>query len=349
MNIFYKGADMKITVYGAGAIGGCIGARMAEAGHHVILVDKAQEHVNSINARGLRLTGFGGDKTIAVRAILPEQLSDPGLVFLAVRSGDTMEALDTLMPHVGPETSLISLQNGMNPPVIASRIGDERTVGALVRLPVDCLEPGVVMQGKEGQIYIGELDGRQTDRVHLIRELLSSACPTAITDNIYGYLWAKLVWCCYAAVAAMHDEPNYMILECEKYRDLFVKVIIESITVARADGIDLEVLDDFDCRPFFKDPSKDRETMYGVLDNLAAKARESLKVKTTTWRDISVVGRETEVPWMTGYVVARGAHLGVPTPVNGAVVRIIKDLEQGKRSMGWHNLDELNAVVTQSG
>jgi len=113
---------MSITVYGAGAIGGAIGASMARGGEDVLLVDKVAAHVDAINAHGLRISGFQR-YTVPVRACVPADLRGPlGITFLAVKSQDTDSALDVLAPLAGPEIVVVSLQNGMNPPRIAERL-----------------------------------------------------------------------------------------------------------------------------------------------------------------------------------------------------------------------------------
>ena len=123
---------MSITVYGAGAIGGCVGAYMARAGEDVLLVDRAADHVAAMNATGLRITGFDHMHT-PVKACLPEALRGPlGIVFLAVKSQDTQAALDVIEPLADANTVVVSLQNGMNPPGIARRLGAHRTIGVRV-------------------------------------------------------------------------------------------------------------------------------------------------------------------------------------------------------------------------
>jgi 2-dehydropantoate 2-reductase len=107
---------MSITICGVGAIGGLAGAYLARAGEDVLLVDQLTERVDAMNRHGLRITG-AADFTVRVRACRSDELRGPlGLTFLAVKSQDTDAALDVLVPLVGPDTVVVSLQNGMNPP-----------------------------------------------------------------------------------------------------------------------------------------------------------------------------------------------------------------------------------------
>ena len=338
---------MKIHVYGAGAIGGAVGACMTKAGEDVVLVDKVKEHVDQMNSDGLRFIGFGGDETMPVKAILPEQMTGPlELVFLAVKSQDTDDALDALIPHLDHQSTLVSLQNGINLPRIAARIGAERTVGAFVHFSSDYHGPGLIKRGNKGQVYVGELDGSITERLKTIRDLLSSAVEAIVTENIYGHLWNKQAFGCYATIGAMVDADKHEVLTNEKYKDLLTEAVIECTKVASAEGVQLEPYDTFDARPFLQDSSEGRENMYKVFHNLAERDLGNLKTRTGIWRDLAVRKRKTEVPWLTGYLVERGKALGIPTPINEAAVKMIIEMEDGKRSMGWENLDELNELVT---
>src|SRR6185436_1112333 len=117
---------MTITIYGAGAIGGITGARLARAGHDVLLVDKAEDHVSAMNSRGLTIDSREGSVTIPVRAILPRQLgTNLDLVLLAVKSQDTPGALEVLAPRLAADGTIVSLQNGLNEELIALAVGTE--------------------------------------------------------------------------------------------------------------------------------------------------------------------------------------------------------------------------------
>ena len=106
---------MTITIYGAGAIGGVTGAALARAGHDVLLVDRAEDHVAAMNATGLTIESREGSVTVPVRAITPGALGHGlGLVLLAVKSQDTPAALEALAPRLAADGAIVSLQNGLN-------------------------------------------------------------------------------------------------------------------------------------------------------------------------------------------------------------------------------------------
>ena len=144
---------MTITVYGAGAIGGVTGAALARAGHDVLLVDRAEDHVAAMNAHGLTIESREGSATIPVRAIAPGALGrELGLVLLAVKSQDTPAALEILAPRLAADGAIVSLQNGLNEELIARAVGAARTVGCLVNWAADWIAPGRILHGGHGAL-----------------------------------------------------------------------------------------------------------------------------------------------------------------------------------------------------
>src|SRR5262249_14634151 len=136
---------MKVTVYGAGAIGGTTGAALARAGHDVLLVDSHAPHVEAINARGLTIERDGQSTTTPPRVppVLPFLLGRAlPLVPLAVKTHPTGAVLPDVFPRLAASGTIVSLQNGLSEELIAEAVGASRTVGCLVNWAADWLEPG---------------------------------------------------------------------------------------------------------------------------------------------------------------------------------------------------------------
>ncbi len=142
-----------LTVIGAGAIGGTVGAYLAHAGFDVTLVDTVREHVDAMNAHGLRLTGGRGENTFPVKAVHPDDLEGPlGVTFLCVKGHYTDAAMAQYGSLLADDGYIVSLQNGLNEEIIAQHVGRERTVGAFVHFGADYIEPGLILVGQEGPI-----------------------------------------------------------------------------------------------------------------------------------------------------------------------------------------------------
>src|SRR5688572_977894 len=280
-----------ITIYGAGAIGGLLGAALARAGEDVLLVDKVSEHVEVMNRRGLRISG-AEEFTVPVHACVPDDLRGPlGVTFLAVKSQDTDAALDVLASKAGPDTLIVSMQNGVNPPRLAARLGAERVIAAFVSYPADWQGPGHIEHGGLGDVWLGELDGRRTARLDTIRSLVAHVARAHVTDNIYGYLWSKQVDCSLLFAQAVTDETMADVWGNPHYQPLMIALVSEGVAAAEAAGIRLEAFGPFD-------PLKLRAQTteaHAALDRLAALWRTRVKVRTGPWRDLAVRKRPTEV------------------------------------------------------
>src|SRR2546423_1506868 len=161
------GTSMHETViWGAGAIGGTVGAYLARAGVGPLMVDTDAAHVATMSANGLKITGPIEQFTAPVRALTPDQVRTPiRRVLLAVKGQHSAAAARMIAPLLAPDASVLSLQNGLNSAAIAGEIATERVLLALVNFASDYIAPGEVLYGGRGSVLIGETDGRITPRV----------------------------------------------------------------------------------------------------------------------------------------------------------------------------------------
>src|SRR5215475_2531279 len=308
---------MTITVYGAGAIGGVTGAALARAGHEVLLVDRADDHVAAMNAHGLTIESREGAVTVPVRAISPGALG-PGLelVLLAVKSQDTPAALEVLAPRLAADGAIVSLQNGLNEEQIAGAVGAARTVGCLVNLAADWIAPGRILHGGHGALVLGELDGRVSDRVQGLAKLLAVVAPTEVTDNVLGFTWAKHVYGALLVATAVVDAHVYEVVErSPAVQHMLVTLVMESMRVADAAGIRLEAFDEYDPAAYRAAARGDDTARERAMSVIARHYRAHTKTKTGIWRDLAVRRRPTEVAALLGATVARARTFGVAVPL----------------------------------
>lgn len=334
-----------ITVIGAGAIGGTVGAFLHDAGYTVTLVDLDRDHVAAINERGLRITGLRGDRLFRVPAVVPADVPGPlGATFLCVKGHFTDSAMRHYAGLLAPDGYVLSLQNGLNEAVIASYVGPERTVGAFVHFGADYIEPGVIRLGTEQTIFVGELDGRITPRAEALRATLEHVMPARTTTNIWGYLWGKLVYGAMAFAVSTVDAPVPDVLANGLGLRLARVAAEEAFAVASKGAERLEQIGDFDPNQFAPGPDRE-ERGNAALRLLAAGMGASVKQHMGIWRDLAVKKRRTEVDMQSAVIVAKGRELGLPTPVNSAVVQVTHEIEAGQRGMQWTNLTDIAALA----
>jgi 2-dehydropantoate 2-reductase len=322
------------VVVGAGAIGGTIGARLARDGHSVLFCDADTDHVAAINENGLTIEGPVETFSVAAEAVLPEQL--PGelhAVLLAVKSQHTDTALATIAPRLAPDGFVVSLQNGINEPQIAGRVGRERTVGAFVNFGADYLQPGRIFVGGRGALYVGELDGRPSERLARLVRDLPDAKETA---NIVGFLWAKEAYGAMLFATAVSDLSIADALAEPRYRGVFVQLAQEVLAAA---PVPVEPFDGFDA-----------DDLDGSIDRLVEFNRRSAKTHSGIYRDLMVRRRPTEKSMLAA----------IDGPLLQRTLELITEIEEGRRTCEAANLDllaayqrlqerapALNAVITE--
>ena len=335
---------MAVTIVGAGAIGGITGASLARAGHDVLLVDQAADHVAAINAAGLTIvTTDHREWTASVRAVTPAHMpSSLELVLLAVKAHHTEAALDRIAPRLHPRGTIVSVQNGLNEAIIAGRVGPGRTVGCLVNWSADWAAPGRIQHGGPGAFAVGELDGELSPRVKELAELLSAVTPTQVTGNIWGCKWSKHVFAALLVATAVVDAHVYEVVErSPEIQRMLVYLVAEGMAVAEAEGIRLEAFDEFDPTWYRRGRAGDAAAVTQAMAAITTFYRGLTKTKTGIWRDIVVRKRKTEVEGHFGATLARAERRGVPAPLTRRLLAMIGEIETGRRPMTWDNLDEL--------
>jgi len=301
---------LRIAIVGAGAMGSLFGGLLAEAGEDVVLVDVWEEHMRAINERGLRIRGVSGDRVVRVKATTKHaEVGVVDLVLLQVKSYATEKAIRDALPMVGERTVVLTLQNGLgNVEKIAAVVGRERVLAGTTAHGATVLGPGEIYHAGRGPTVIGEVDGRITDRVKAIAELFNRAgIETEVTDNIMGAVWTKMLAnVAINALTAITGLYNGELLELEETKAVMLKAVDEAVAVAKAMGIKLLV----------EDP---HEFVLGI-------ARATATNKSSMLQDVER-GRRTEIDAINGMIVHYGRELGIPTPVNEALVAAVKGIE----------------------
>ncbi|MCU0987427.1 MAG: ketopantoate reductase family protein [Acetobacteraceae bacterium] len=336
-----------ILIWGAGAIGGTVGAFLVRAGHDVTFVDIVEEHVRAIAdpARGLAITGPVDAFRVTAPAFLPQELTGVWRkVFLCVKAHHTAEATRALLPHLAADGYVLSLQNGLCETVIEPIVGRQRTMGAFVNFGADWMGPGEVMYGNRGAVVLGELDGRITGRLESLHRLMLDFDDRAImTDNIWGYLWGKLAYGAMLFAQALGQDSIAGSLANPALFRLWLGLGREVMAVADAESVRAEGFNGFDPDAFGK--SGTEEAARTSIAAMVAFNRTSTKTHSGVWRDLAVRKRRTEVDVQIAPISAIAARHGLATPLIDRLVGMIHEVEEGRRPMTDDNLLELAGAV----
>jgi 2-dehydropantoate 2-reductase len=335
-------SDATYTIVGAGAIGGTLAVHLHAKGVPVQLVDADAAHVAAIRENGLTLLTPDGVLVARIPVFtLDDAPAELTRVLLAVKAQATSAASAWIAPRLTADGFVASLQNGLNEETIASFVGVERTVIAFVDLFADVMEPGVVKDGGHGGMALGEYAGGTSDRVRSLADDLSHWGSPVVSENVEGFLWAKLAFGAMLVTTALADEDMSVLID--RHRDTMNALAAEVIAVADHRGIVLEGFDAFQPGAFRRgvEPAVNAAAIDGLVAWLATQS----KTRSGIWRDIAVRKRPTEVPTQYRPVLAAAEHAGIEVPCLRAMVARIGELERGEIAMDETLLHELDSAV----
>jgi 2-dehydropantoate 2-reductase len=333
-----------IVVWGAGAIGGTIGAYLVRVGHEVLFVDRDADHVAAMNATGLAIRGPIEEFTVRAKAAIPAQVRGTfERIFLCVKAHHTQQATRQIAPHLAADGYIVSFQNGLNEFVIADIVGRESTIGAFINFGADYLEPGVIHFGGRGAFVLGELDGSTSPRLERLHRDLTAFEPSAImTDNIVGYLWGKLGYGAMLFATALTNASIAEALGAADAQPMLRQLAGEAVAVAQALGVAPLGFNGYDPSAFA--PGAAPEAAAASFAAMVAHNANSAKTHSGIWRDLAVRKRKTEVDAQLAPIVQHGRERGLPTPLTAKLIEFIHEIEAGRRQLDWQNIVELGRI-----
>lgn len=338
---------MRIALVGAGSMGTILGALATKGGEDVVLVDVNEPHVKALNEKGARIVGHM-DLTVPVRAVTPDAMEGVyDLIIYLVKTVYDDKALPEILPFLGEGSAVITLQNGVPEERVAAVVGRERTLGGAIGWGATLLEPGVseLTSEVEAMTYdIGELDGAVTPRIEAVKAVLDKAGKAEISTNLVGVRWTKLMAnVSFSGLGAALNCTYGEILDNEKAIVAATSIIVETIKTARALGITMEPMQGVDPGVLIDIIRESEENALNVIRMVWGRHRDLVASMLQDLRK----GIPCEVETLNGYLSAKSAEAGVPTPVNDKVTEIIRGIEAGKYPLSFDNLDMIEVRPLQ--
>lgn len=290
---------MKVAVMGAGAVGCYFGAMLARAGHDVTLIARPQ-HVEAISLRGLTFESRSFNGTVAVRATSEASgVEGADIVLFCVKSADTESAGRSIAPFLKPDATVLCLQNGVDNAERLQATIKQIAVPSVVYVATEMAGPGHVKHHGRGELIIGTSPAS----ADIARRFSDAAIPTAVSDNVMSDLWAKLITnCAYNAISAVAQLPYGAMLKVKGVSDVIDNAIDECLAVAHAAGISI--------------PANVKQAVFALAEAVPGQY-------SSTAQDLAR-GKLTEIDYLNGYVVKKGAELGIATPTNLTLYVMVK-------------------------
>jgi 2-dehydropantoate 2-reductase len=303
---------MRILVFGAGALGSFLAGMLSQK-YEVTLYGR-EEKTKAVSKSGLEITGKTNLIARPNTSFKPKDLTGQEFdaIILAVKSYDTDSAMNLVKEGISKNSAVLSLQNGLDNEVrIAQVIGEERTLGGVTSHGLTFIEPGFVHHAGSGETIIGELNGKETERIKEIAKALSSVgIETKTSKNIQNEIWTKgIVNAGINPLTALTRFKNGYLLKIPYLTRLLESTCEECIGVAEKTGIDFLGCD--------------------VIEKTKNVARLTAENKSSMLQDIER-GKKTEIDSINGAIIDIGKKHGIETPINSALVALVKGIEEGK-------------------
>ncbi len=330
----------RLVVYGAGAIGGQITVRLANAGLDPLVVEPWDVQREALQSRGLTMqTEGGGEEHASPSTIAPHELVEGiELLFLCVKSYDTMEALAVVKPWLTDDGLLVSMQNSINEEWIAPEVGAERTVGGVILINGSFLEPGRVQAAGSVSrasvaatlpgVYVGEYGASAGASARRVADVLGHVWAAEPVDDLLHERWSKMVNnTMLNPVSAVGGMRSAELLANADARRIAVRLAAETMRVAEAEGYPLaRIMGDYDAGDVYANAAGESDTVERGLE--ARGAHVGPEAMTSMYQDVRR-GRKTEVDYFSGLVAQKGAAHGIATPYCDAITALVHRVESG--------------------
>ena len=293
---------MRVAVMGAGAVGCYYGGMLAREGNPVTLIGRPA-HVEAVRRDGLLLDTQSFQVHLPMGANTdPVGIEGAKLVLFCVKSTDTEAAARQIAPHLGEQTVLLSLQNGVDNTERLQAALQHEVIPAVVYVATEMAGPGHVRHHGRGDLVIGA----SASSAEVAALFSAAGVPVTVSDNVHGDLWVKLIVnCAYNAISAISRMPYGTMVAGEGVPAVMEDVVSECLAVARAAGVTV--------------PGDVRASVPGIARAMAGQF-------SSTAQDL-MRGKPSEIDHLNGYVVRKGESLGVPTPVNRVLHSLVRLLE----------------------
>src|SRR5262245_7989605 len=301
---------MRIAVMGAGAVGAYFGAKLAAARHNLAFIARGK-HLAAMQANGLKVNSPSGNLHIAQARFTADtkEIGAVDLILFCVKSYDTIGAAASLKPMIGPDTMILSLQNGVdNAEKIAQLWGEKRTLAGVVYIGAQVTEPAVVTHSAGGKVVFGQMDGAVSESAKAVEHLLSAAgIPRELHVSIQRVQWSKLLWNApFCAISCLTRASMKQIVESAPLLELARECMTEVKTAAHTRGVDLSP---------------------ALFDETISFSRGLGEFKPSMLQDLEA-GKPLEYEAFNGVVVKHLRRAGKAAPVNQSFYALLEHLDE---------------------
>ena len=330
---------MRCAIYGAGSLGTVMGACLTKNNVPVDLVNRNKAHIDALKTGGARITGTV-EMTVPVSALLPEEMSGTyDVIFLMTKQLNNRETVTFLKDYLADDGVIVTLQNGIPEDSVAEIVGPERTIGVTVEWGATMTAPGEARLTSEPDslsFHMGGMPGIPEGKLIEVKALLEHMCPVEIEDNLPGARWSKLlINATFSGLGTVMGGTFGDVTTDPQARELAVRCMKEVIDVGRAAGVTFAPVQGKDIVGLFYWSNPMKKAIAKLILPIAMKKHAA--IEPSMLQDLKK-NKPCEIDAINGVVCDWGRKKGIPTPVSDRIVKIVHEIQDGKRKPCRENL-----------
>jgi len=336
----------KISIMGAGSLGTILGAYIAKAGKDVTLIDAYEEHVKALNEKGATVVGKA-QFNVPVKATVADKMEGTYDLFIYMAKQTFNEiAIPQMVAHCHKDTIICCCQNGIPEMAVAKLWPASQICGAPVGWGATFKEPGVSELTSEVSamsFHMGSVDGNHYPWLEEVKEVLECMCPTHVSDDLMGDRWSKvLVNASFSGMSTVTGGTFGDVMDNDIGIECLVKIGRECVQVSDADGVAILPFAGVDLRTICS--FTDKAGQLHAQEKFRTSFAPHRALVASMLQDLSH-GRKCEITQIDGVVAETGDKHGIETPVTDMVIKIVTEIEQGKRTYCFENLQEFLPIL----
>ena len=330
---------MRAAIYGAGSLGTILGAYITKNGGKIELINRNKAHVEALNKYGAKGTGMV-EFTQPVKAYTPDEMSGTyDIIFLMTKQQQNKEIVNYIKEFLAADGVIVTLQNGIPELEIGNIVGEERVLGCTVAWGATMKEPGVceLTSAPDSLTFsLGSLLNEPSPLINDVKSILELMGPVEIDRNFIGSRWSKLlINSAFSGMSAVLGCTFGEAAGNKASRRVVQALIKECIDVCAAGNIRIEPVQGKDIVKLLDYKNRIKKAFSFFIIPIAI--RKHALLKASMLQDLEK-GKKSEVDAINGVVSAFGRKVGVPTPMNDAVVSVVHQIEDGKLTPSFDNL-----------
>ena len=332
--------ELRILVVGAGGIGGITAAHMKRSGFNVEVVDNFPGLSGKIQHEGIHV--FGETKEFTEKMTAWSSIKEvPGkrdIILIATKANVLDQVTEEIKSLLKNDSVVISLQNGMCEEYLIKAIGKDRVIGCIVGWGATVHEPGNLEKTSGGDFVVGAIDGQSVNHFDYIVEALKTTAPVVVSDNVFGWLYAKLIInSCITTLGAICGATLGKMLSLKKIRNIFIQIIREAVMVGKAAEIEIEK---YAGKLNFYSFAEKKSLLANIKNHLMIRiiGFKYRRLKSSSLQSLET-GKKTEIDYLNGYITAKANEVNIQTPLNNYLIQMVKEIENGERKISLQNFN----------